>query len=207
MSELNIFSATEVAMYYATQVPRLQQRGQQWRGICPLHRGKHLSLSVNPETGCWYCFSDCGRGGSLIDFEMEFTGADFRTALNAVCNIIGRPWPDSQWNAVHYYKDRDKRRADERDQRDAAYFASAARLVMEGELERLPFDSPERRIWTQLLLAIGLDAQEILRRLKRVDLKSAEAWVTAGRRHQQRIQMRLVQFVLQVSPEDSSHAA
>ena len=194
-------------MYYATQVPRLQHRGKQWRGICPLHRGKHLSFSVNLETGCWYCFSDCGRGGSMIDLEIELNRTDFRTALAATYDIVGRPQPTTQIGSSVERMSRTERFSQQRERGDAAYFASAAVLVVEGELERLPFDSPERRNWTRLLTEIRGDAVAVFRGLRQIDGKAAKAWAYAGRRHHRRIQLQLVRVIQHMASEETSRAS
>src|SRR5579862_1452866 len=129
------FSRAELAAYYRVRFPRLSQRGRHWRGPCPLHRGDGQSFSVNPETGCWFCFSRCG-GGSLLDFEMVLSGADFKTALAAVHAIVGRPIPElarmthAEWRAVL-----EAQKREEREREEAIRFAGVAVLILEDELE------------------------------------------------------------------------
>ena len=84
------FSPAEVARYYEVRAPEVKQIGHEWRGPCPLHRGKRDSFAVNPQTGDWYCHSDCGRGGSLIGFEMELSGKPFAEAATDARAIAGR---------------------------------------------------------------------------------------------------------------------
>jgi hypothetical protein len=84
------FSRSEVASYYSLRIPNLRQRGKRWRGPCPIHRGKHYSFSVDPETGLWRCWSECGRGGDIIALEMALTGATWRDAVAQIERIIGR---------------------------------------------------------------------------------------------------------------------
>ena len=88
------FTPGEVATYYGVRLPRIRQRGRDWRCPCPLHRGKGLNFSISAETGRWHCFSKCGRGGSMIDFEAEITGANFKAALTEVFAVIGRRMPE-----------------------------------------------------------------------------------------------------------------
>src|SRR5579864_575160 len=79
------FTPFEVAAYYRARVPDLSQRGTgEWRGRCPIHRGTRDSFAVNPETGNWFCHSQCGRGGSIFDFEMELSGVQFREAASNI---------------------------------------------------------------------------------------------------------------------------
>ena len=74
------FTPAEIARYYRYRAPDVKRRGAELRGPCPLHDGRRDSLAINPRTGDWYCHSQCGRGGSLIGFEMEVTGMSFADA-------------------------------------------------------------------------------------------------------------------------------
>jgi len=84
---------SEVSEYYRVRMPRLDQRGNEWRAGCPIHNGKDPNFSVNAETGLWMCHSQCGRGGSIYDLEMALSGAAFHDAAREVRRIVGRPDP------------------------------------------------------------------------------------------------------------------
>jgi len=144
------FTSGEVSTYYGARVPHLKRnRGTEWRGRCPIHGGKNHNFTVDPATGRWFCFSKCGRGGSLIDFEMTVTGADFKTALTTVCAIVGRPMPErgrisrDEWRAAQEAHEREKQ-----ERLNACYFADATRLMAAEALAVLPVDDPERAIHT-----------------------------------------------------------
>ena len=85
------WTPAEVAAYWSAAYPDLRQHGAEWRGKCPLHSGRRDSFAVSPASGVWCCHSECGRGGSLIDFEMKRTGCSFPDALKAAQQIVGRP--------------------------------------------------------------------------------------------------------------------
>ena len=85
------FTPSEGSVYYASRAPKVRQHGHEWRGPCPIHSGTGNNFSVNAETGMWYCHSQCGRGGSMFDLEMELTNTDFPPAANEVRRIVGRP--------------------------------------------------------------------------------------------------------------------
>ena len=154
-STLITFTPIEVAAYYRARLPRLLQRGRQWRGACALHGGRRPSFSVDPLTGRWHCFSECGRGGSLIDYEMAFANADFRGAMAAVYAIVGRQLPSRARMDRHEYRAaQDACKRQQQEERDADYFAVAVRLMLEGELERLDAESRERLLWTHILQTI-----------------------------------------------------
>lgn len=86
------FTEGEIRAYYSTRVPQLKQtRSKHWRCPCPVHQGTRDSFSVDSGTGLCFCFSQCGKGWDVIGLEQELSGADFRTAKQAVWSIIGRP--------------------------------------------------------------------------------------------------------------------
>ncbi|MGO9257925.1 MAG: DUF3987 domain-containing protein [Bryobacteraceae bacterium] len=90
-----IFTPGEISGYYAARVPRLKQRrAAEWRGPCPIHQGKDDNFAVDPETGCWFCHSRCGRSGDILELEMALTGADFKTAKAEVFRLVGRIEPE-----------------------------------------------------------------------------------------------------------------
>ena len=83
-------SLSDVTIYYKLRAPGLRQHGKRWRGPCPIHHGKHDSFSVDPDTGLWRCWSDCGRGGDIVNLEIELTGTTWREAVSELERIIGR---------------------------------------------------------------------------------------------------------------------
>ena len=103
------WTPAEVASYWRSAYPELRQRGSQWRGKCPLHNGRRDSFAVNPETGMWCCYSECGRGGSMVDFQIEQSGGDFKLALESIRGIVGRGQPNGnpqrQQVASYVYED------------------------------------------------------------------------------------------------------
>jgi 5S rRNA maturation endonuclease (ribonuclease M5) len=81
---------SEVSVYYGNRLPKLNQRGSEWRGPCPIHDGKNPSFAVSPETGAWTCHSKCQRGGSVVDLEIALAGTDFKVAVAEVERLVGR---------------------------------------------------------------------------------------------------------------------
>jgi DNA primase len=87
------FSPAEVAAYYLVRLPTRELQGDRLRGPCPIHKGVCNSFAVNPQTGDWFCHSQCGRGGDIYKLEMELTGSDFKTSAAEVERIVGRQEP------------------------------------------------------------------------------------------------------------------
>lgn len=84
-------TSSEIAAFYATRVPGLRQTdGREWRTACPIHDGERDSFAVNSDTGHWYCHSQCGRGGDLVELEQALSGTDLKSALLAVNEIVRR---------------------------------------------------------------------------------------------------------------------
>jgi KaiC/GvpD/RAD55 family RecA-like ATPase len=84
------FGIFEIARYYAVRIPKLKQRGREWRSPCPVHNGKDDNFSVNPETGQAHCHSVCGKGWDIIGLEQALTGCDFQHAKEQVFEIVGK---------------------------------------------------------------------------------------------------------------------
>ena len=101
------FTRSEIADFYATMLPALKQAGTEWRGPCPIHRGKGQNFSVNGGTGLSKCHSKCGKGFDVLSLYQELTGSDFPTAKAKVFAIIGRPapqWEDRDIAATYDYQ-------------------------------------------------------------------------------------------------------
>lgn len=71
---------------------RLTKRGRRSSGLCPLHREKTPSFTVDPEQGLFYCFG-CGQGGDAIKLHMLLSGDDFPAAMESLARRFGVPLP------------------------------------------------------------------------------------------------------------------
>jgi hypothetical protein len=92
-------SEAEISAFYADRAPDLKRPATGWwRGPCPLHEGEDDNFKVNPENGNWRCHSQCDEGGSMIKFEMKFSGVDYETALRNAHDVI-----EGQWQPVAKY--------------------------------------------------------------------------------------------------------
>lgn len=72
---------------------RLQRRGKRLLGLCPFHKEKTPSFSVDPGQGLYYCFG-CGAGGDALGFHMRVTGDDFPTTLEVMARRYGIAIPE-----------------------------------------------------------------------------------------------------------------
>ena len=68
---------------------KLRKAGRRHGGLCPLHKEKTPSFSVDPAQGLFYCFG-CGQGGDAIRLHMLLTGDDFPAAIEALADDVDR---------------------------------------------------------------------------------------------------------------------
>jgi KaiC/GvpD/RAD55 family RecA-like ATPase len=145
------FTESEIASFYRVRVPGLKKVGREWRGPCPVHSGKDPNFGVDPATGQWFCFSRCGRGGGLIDLEMELRRLEFVPAKLEVFRIIGRPEPDFQelaFEATYDYTDANGKLLYQVVRKPGKTFMQRRRLNGQwswalGDTPRVPFRLPE----------------------------------------------------------------
>lgn len=57
------------------------------KGLCPFHDDTVASLSVSDEGNYWQCFG-CGKGGSVIDFWMDWSKCDFKMAVGELEEML-----------------------------------------------------------------------------------------------------------------------
>jgi DNA primase len=69
---------------------RLQNRGGRFFGICPFHKEKTPSFTVQPDRGFFHCFG-CGKGGNAIDFIMGVENLTYGEARSYLATKFGIP--------------------------------------------------------------------------------------------------------------------
>jgi len=67
---------------------RLQKRGAQHYGLCPLHQDRDPTLRVDEKKGFWYCPA-CQLGGDAFDWIRRRDGLDFKQALAELAKRAG----------------------------------------------------------------------------------------------------------------------
>lgn len=76
----------------ASEHTRLNKAGRRYKGLCPMHKEKTPSFSVDPDQGLFYCFG-CSQGGDAIRLHMQMSGDDFPTAIESLARRYGIPVP------------------------------------------------------------------------------------------------------------------
>jgi len=71
---------------------KLTKRGREHLGLCPFHKEKTPSFTVNEEKGFYHCFG-CGEHGSAIDFVMKVENVSFPEAVERLAHDAGMEVP------------------------------------------------------------------------------------------------------------------
>lgn len=87
----NRANIVEVVSEYVT----LRKAGRNFVGLCPFHREKTPSFSVNPDKQIFYCFG-CGEGGDVFSFLMKINNTGFPEALKLLAGKLGIALAQSQ---------------------------------------------------------------------------------------------------------------
>lgn len=109
----------------------LKKNGSHYWGLCPFHKEKTPSFSVNPALGIYKCFG-CGAGGDAITFIMKTQNKEFIEVIREYADKLGLELPKT------FHKSESKELKDEmiRACAKAAEFYNL-RLLMDKEPETL----------------------------------------------------------------------
>lgn len=72
----------------------LKKNGAHYWGLCPFHKEKTPSFSVNPQLGIYKCFG-CGAGGDALSFIMNTKGIEFIDLIKDLAARFNLEMPDS----------------------------------------------------------------------------------------------------------------
>ncbi len=72
---------------------RLTHKGKEHTGLCPFHKEKTPSFTVNDDKGFYHCFG-CGAHGDQIKYLMESEKMPFMEAVEYLANMAGVKMPD-----------------------------------------------------------------------------------------------------------------
>lgn len=85
-------SASDVVEVIGETVP-LKRVGRNWVGLCPFHKEKTPSFSVNAERQFYHCFS-CKAGGDVFKFVQEMEKVGFLEAVELLSRRANIPVPE-----------------------------------------------------------------------------------------------------------------
>jgi DNA primase len=67
---------------------KLKKSGKNYSGLCPFHKEKTPSFSVDPSKQLYHCFG-CGEGGDVISFIEKIENMDFIDAVEFIAKKVG----------------------------------------------------------------------------------------------------------------------
>ncbi len=70
----------------------LKKNGSHYWGLCPFHKEKTPSFSVNPNLGIYKCFG-CGAGGDALTFIMKTQNKEFIDVIKELAERFGLEMP------------------------------------------------------------------------------------------------------------------
>lgn len=70
----------------------LKKNGGHYWGLCPFHKEKTPSFSVNPQLGIYKCFG-CGEGGDALSFIMKTKNIEFIDLIKELAEKFGFDMP------------------------------------------------------------------------------------------------------------------
>lgn len=70
----------------------LKKNGGHYWGLCPFHKEKTPSFSVNPNLGIYKCFG-CGEGGDALTFIMKTQNKEFIEVIRELADRFGLEMP------------------------------------------------------------------------------------------------------------------
>ena len=70
----------------------LKKSGNHYWGLCPFHKEKTPSFSVNPQMGIYKCFG-CGAGGDALSFIMKTKNVEFMDLIKDLAQQFGLEMP------------------------------------------------------------------------------------------------------------------
>ena len=73
---------------------KLTRRGREHSGLCPFHKEKTPSFTLNEEKGFYHCFG-CGAHGDVIGFVMRSEGLSFPESIEKLAAEAGVSVPQS----------------------------------------------------------------------------------------------------------------
>lgn len=72
----------------------LKKSGGNYWGLCPFHKEKTPSFSVNPAKGIYKCFG-CGEGGDSLSYLLKTRGLNFKELVTELASEFGLELPNT----------------------------------------------------------------------------------------------------------------
>lgn len=70
----------------------IKRHGREFHALCPFHKEKTASFTINDEKGFFHCFG-CGAHGDAIGFVKDYEGVSYVEAVERLAGEVGLPVP------------------------------------------------------------------------------------------------------------------
>jgi DNA primase len=100
---------TDIVKIVGEYVKLRKTGAKNYTGLCPFHKEKTGSFSVNAVDGYFYCFG-CHATGDIFTFVMRMDGLSFPEAVRAVATKAGVPLPKREFASPEEARDAGLRR-------------------------------------------------------------------------------------------------
>jgi DNA primase len=97
-----IAAANDIVEIIGSYFP-LKRAGGMYKALCPFHRERTPSFSVNPQKQIFKCFG-CGAGGSVFRFVMDYEKVDFITAVRKLAEKANISIPEAEMSGEDYQR-------------------------------------------------------------------------------------------------------
>jgi len=77
------------------KVKLIRKNGNQFLGLCPFHKEKTPSFTVNDDKGFYHCFG-CGAHGDVFSYLTEMEKLSFPEAVQMLAEMAGMPLPKQE---------------------------------------------------------------------------------------------------------------
>ncbi len=111
----------------------LRRAGREYHALCPFHKEKSPSFTVNDEKGFYHCFG-CGAHGDVIGFTMDYEHLGYREAIERLAGMAGLSVP----KLTHAEVEKEKKAQSLHEVMEAvtAWFEVQLEQTAEGEIAR-----------------------------------------------------------------------
>jgi DNA primase len=101
-----LLNRVDIGEVIESRVP-MKRAGRNYKGLCPFHKEKSPSFTVNSEKQFYYCFG-CGAGGNAIGFLMDYERMEFPQAVENLASAAGLEVPREEGDRSQVQRDSNK---------------------------------------------------------------------------------------------------
>ncbi|MHC4663290.1 MAG: DNA primase [Planctomycetota bacterium] len=99
---LQIQNAVDIVEVVREYIPDLKRAGRVFKALCPFHKEKTPSFTVNPERRIFKCFG-CGKGGTIFTFLQNLEGVSYPEAVKLLGQRVGIRVPERAGKSQEQY--------------------------------------------------------------------------------------------------------